>query len=82
MFCRVLLAHALAFSASQFVRKKKSPRIVHSGVFELTNLTYTRLEDNLIRRRHRGDRLLLYKASARTILLIVLLYEVALDVDG
>ena len=26
---------------------------MHSGVFELTKLTYTRLEDNLI--RHRGD---------------------------
>ena len=50
--------HALALSASQFVRKKKSPRIytsMHSGGFELTKLTYTRLEDNLI--RHRGDRL-------------------------
>ena len=28
---------------------------MHSGGFELTELTYTRLEDNLI--RHRGDRL-------------------------
>ena len=58
MFHRVLLPHALALSASQFVRKKKSPRIytsMHSGGFELTKLTYTRLEDNLI--RHRGDRL-------------------------
>ena len=57
IFHRVLLTHALALSASQFVRKKKSPRIytrMHSGVFELTKLTYTRLEDNLI--RHRGDR--------------------------
>ena len=40
---RVLLTHALAISASQFVRKKKSPRIyastrMHSG-FELTKLT-------------------------------------------
>ena len=26
---------------------------MHSGGFELTKLTYTRLEDNLI--RHRGD---------------------------
>ena len=52
----LLLTHALALSASQFVRKKKSPRIytsMHSGGFELTKLTYTRLEDNLI--RHRGD---------------------------
>ena len=29
---------------------------MHSGGFELTKLTYTRLEDNLI--RHRGDRYL------------------------
>ena len=29
---------------------------MHSGGFELTELTYTRLEENLI--RHRGDRLL------------------------
>ena len=56
---RVSLSHALAFSASQFVRKKKSPRIytsMHSGGIELTKLTYTRLVDNLI--RHRGDRIL------------------------
>ena len=56
MFHRVLLTHALAFSASQFVPKKKSPRIytnMHSGGFELTKLTYTRLKDNLI--RHQGD---------------------------
>ena len=56
IFHRVLLTHALALSASQFVHKKKSPRLytnMHSGGFELTNLTYTRLEDNLI--RHRGD---------------------------
>ena len=53
----MLLTHALAFSASKFVHKKTSPRIytgVHSGGFELTKLTYTGLEDNLI--RHRGDR--------------------------
>ena len=40
---RVLLTHALARSASQFVHKKKSPRIyasMHSGGFELTKLTY------------------------------------------
>ena len=58
IFYRVLPTHALALSASQFVHKKKSPRIytsMHSGAFELTKLTYTRLEDNLI--RHRGDRL-------------------------
>ena len=55
-FHRMLLTHALALSASQFVRKKKSPRVytgMHSGGFELAKLTYTRLEDNLI--RHRGD---------------------------
>ena len=57
-FHRVLLTHALALSASQFVHKKKSQRIytsMHSAGPELTKLTYTRLEDNLI--RHRGDRL-------------------------
>ena len=56
IFHRVLLAHALALSAIQVVRKKKSPRIytsMHSREFELTKLTYTRFEDNLI--RHRGD---------------------------
>ena len=56
IFHRVLLTHALALSASQFVHKKKSKRIytsVHSAGLELTKLTYTRLEDNLI--RHRGD---------------------------
>ena len=56
IFHRVLLlTHALAFSASQFVRKKKSPRIytrMHSGGVELTKLT--RIEYNLI--RDRGDR--------------------------
>ena len=58
IFHRVLLTHALAFSASKLVRKKRSPRIytsMHSRGFELTKLTYTRLEDNLIRQR--GDRL-------------------------
>ena len=52
----MLLTHALALSANQFVRKKKSPRIytsMHSGGFELMKLSYTRLEDNLI--RHRGS---------------------------
>ena len=59
IFHRVLLTHALALSASQFVHKKKSQRIytiMHSAGLELTKLTYTRLEDNLI--RHRGDRLI------------------------
>ena len=54
---RMLLTHALALSASQFVHKEKSQRIytsMHSAGLELTKLTYTRLEDNLI--RHRGDR--------------------------
>ena len=56
---RVLLTHALALSACQFVHNKKSQRFftsMHSAGLELTKLTYTRLEDNLI--RHRGDRLL------------------------
>ena len=56
IFHRVLLAHAPALSASQFVHKKRTPRAstsVHSGRFEVTKLTYTRLEDNL--RRHLGD---------------------------
>ena len=54
----MLLTHAPALSASQSVRKNKSTRIytsMHAGGFELTKLTYTMLEDNLI--RHRGDRL-------------------------
>ena len=59
IFHRVLLTYAPALSASQFVHKKKSSRIytsVPSGGSELTKLTYTRLEVNLI--RHRGDRFL------------------------
>ena len=60
IFHGVLLTYALALSASQFVHKKKSQRIypsMHSATqrLELTKLTYTRFEDNLI--RHRGDRL-------------------------
>ena len=58
IFHRVLLTHALALAASQSVRKKKSQRIytsTHSAGLELTKLTYTRLENTLI--RHRGDRL-------------------------
>ena len=35
---------------------------MHSAGLELTKLTYTRLEDNLI--RHRGDRLMLYVCMA------------------
>ena len=56
IFYRVLLTHALALAASQFVHKKKSRQIytsMHSAGLELTKLTYTRLEDDLI--RHRGD---------------------------
>ena len=56
IFHRVLLTHALALSASQFVHTKKSQRIntsMHSAGLELTKPTYTRLEDNLI--RHQGD---------------------------
>ena len=58
IFHRVLLTHPLALSASQSVHKKKSLRIyasMHSEGLELTKLTYTRLEDNLI--CHRGGRL-------------------------
>ena len=50
----MLLTDALALSASQFVHKKKSHRIctsMHSAGLELTKLTYTRLEDDLIRDR-------------------------------
>ena len=70
IFHRVLLAHAVALSASQFVHKKMSQRIytsMHSTGLELTKLTYTRLDDNLIRhRRHRGDRLSPLWSSTRT----------------
>ena len=57
IFHRVLLTRALALSASQFVTKKKSPRTftsMYSGGYELSKLTYSRLDDNL--KRHRGDR--------------------------
>ena len=56
IFRREMLTLALALSASQFVHKKKSQRFytsMQSAGLELTKLTYTRLEDNLI--RHRGD---------------------------
>ena len=57
IFHRVLLNHALALAASQFVHKKKSQRIytsMHSAGLKLTKLTYySRLEDSLI--RHRGQ---------------------------
>ena len=51
IFHRVLLIHALALSATQFVHEKKFPRIhasMHSWGLELAKLTYTRLEDKLI----------------------------------
>ena len=60
IFHRMMLTHALALSASQFVHKKKSQQIyksMHSAGLELTKLNYTRLEDNILI-RHRGDRLL------------------------
>ena len=55
---RTAVTHALALPASQFVHKKKSPRMyttsMHSGGSNSQSWsTYTRLEDNLI--RHRGD---------------------------
>ena len=46
-----------AFRKSPSALEKKSPRIyasMHSGGFELTKLTYTRLEDNLIRHLYGG----------------------------
>ena len=59
IFHRVLLTHALSrFSQVNLCTRKKSQRIytsMHSTGFELTKLTHTRLEDNLI--RHRGGRL-------------------------
>ena len=67
IFHRVLLTHALALSASQFVHKKKSQRIytsMHSAGLKLTKLTYARLEDNLI--RHRGDRSLVSSPDPAT----------------
>ena len=60
IFHRVLPTHALALSAGEFVHIKKTPRIytnMHLGRFELAKLTYTRLEENLI--RHRGDRFII-----------------------
>ena len=67
IFHRVLLTRVLGLSASQFVHKKKSQRIhtsMHSAGLELMKLTYTRLEDNLI--RHRGDRYACSMTRART----------------
>ena len=62
IFYRVLLTHALALFASQFVHTKKTPR-VYTSIYALGGIRshetdlYTTLEDNLI--RHRGDRGLL-----------------------
>ena len=56
-FHPVLLTHALALPAGQFVHKRECQRIymsMHSAGLELTKMTYTRLEDSLI--RHQGDR--------------------------
>ena len=53
----MMLTQALALSASQLVHEKKSQRIYtsrHWAGLELTKLTYTRLEDNLIRHRATG----------------------------
>ena len=60
----MLLTHALALSASQFVQETVPTNYtrMHSAGLELTKLTYTRLEDNLI--RHRGDRHHLLHARA------------------
>ena len=47
IFHRVLLTHALALPAGQFVNKKKSPRrftSMHSGVFQLTRTLVERYE--------------------------------------
>ena len=58
IFHRVLLSHSLALSASLFTHKEKVPANLYEyalGGFELTTLTYTRLEDTLI--CHRGGRL-------------------------
>ena len=55
IFYRMLITHALALSASQFVHKKKSQHIytsMHSAGLELTKLTSTRLKGYLT--RHRG----------------------------
>ena len=57
IFHRVLLTHALALSASQFVCKKKSTVCKYAlGGIRTQETGHARLEDNLI--RHRGDRLL------------------------
>ena len=73
IFHRVLLTHALALSACQIEHKKESPRTytsLHSGGFELTKLTYTRLEDNLI--RYRGDLIMILRVPKGTYVLTAL----------
>ena len=60
-FFIVTNSRSRAFRKSICAQEKvpTNPRIyksMHSGGFELAKLTYTRLEDNLI--RHRGDRIL------------------------
>ena len=73
IFHPVLLTHALALSASRFAHKKKFPRFLytsmHSGGLELTKLTYTRFDDNLI--RHRGDRYVALLLHVLPLLLVV-----------
>ena len=67
IFHQVSLTHAFALFASPFVHNKKSLRIytsMHSDGLELTKLTYTRLEDNLI--RHRDHRPQVDDSSADT----------------
>ena len=51
---------------------------MHSREFELTKLTYTRLDDNLI--RHRGDRFLYSLAAA--LLVLIHASEEALNLGG
>ena len=60
--CSSIILSSVANSRSRAFRKSNCAHekvslnftSMHSGGFELTKLTYTRLEDNLI--RHRGDR--------------------------
>ena len=64
----LIITHAFALSAIQLVHQKRSLRIntstrMHSGGLELTQLTYSRHEDNLL--HHRGD-IYLYCATAST----------------
>ena len=71
----VYFSSSVANSPSRAFRKsicvqEKVPRIytsMHSGGFELTKLTHTRLEDNLI--RHRGYRLTRYLVPGERLLM-------------